>query len=51
MGPFHYDPKEVRSWLAARYGEVKHEEKPEAKPPDKRTDDKPSGDAPSSATR
>lgn len=32
MGPFHYDPKEVRSWLAARYGEVKHEEKPEAKP-------------------
>jgi hypothetical protein len=26
MGPFHYDPKEVRSWLAARYGEVKHED-------------------------
>ena len=25
-GPFKYDPKEVRSWLAARYGEVKHEE-------------------------
>jgi hypothetical protein len=23
-GPFHYDPKEVRSWLAQRYGEVKH---------------------------
>jgi iodothyronine deiodinase-like protein len=31
-GPFNYDPKEVRSWLAARYGEVKH---PEAKPEDK----------------
>jgi len=29
MGPFHYDPAEVRSWLASRYGEVKH---PEAKP-------------------
>jgi hypothetical protein len=25
-GPFKYDPKEVRSWLAARYGEVKHDE-------------------------
>jgi hypothetical protein len=25
MGPFHYDPKEVRTWLAARYGEVKHD--------------------------
>lgn len=23
-GPFHYDPKEVRTWLAQRYGEVKH---------------------------
>lgn len=23
-GPFKYDPKEVRAWLAARYGEVKH---------------------------
>ena len=23
-GPFHYDPKEVRAWLSARYGEVKH---------------------------
>ena len=30
-GPFNYDPKEVRAWLAARYGEVKH---PEAKPAD-----------------
>jgi hypothetical protein len=28
-GPFKYDPKEVRAWLAARYGEVKH---PEAAP-------------------
>ena len=35
-GPFKYDPKEVRAWLAARYGEVKHDEqKPaEAKPAD-----------------
>jgi hypothetical protein len=23
MGPFNYKPAEVRSWLAARYGEVK----------------------------
>jgi hypothetical protein len=28
-GPFKYDPKEVRAWLAQRYGEVKH---PEAAP-------------------
>ena len=46
MGPFHYDPKEVRTWLAARYGEVKHEEKPETKPEDKKTDDKKPTDAP-----
>jgi type I thyroxine 5'-deiodinase len=25
MGPFHYKPDEVRDWLAARYGVVKHE--------------------------
>ena len=25
MGPFNYHPEEARSWLAARYGEVKHE--------------------------
>jgi hypothetical protein len=31
MGPFNYDPKELRGWLAARYGEVKHED---AKPAD-----------------
>lgn len=31
MGPFNYNPAEVRSWLAARYGEMKH---PEAKPAD-----------------
>ena len=29
MGPFNYNPAEVRAWLAARYGEVRH---PEAKP-------------------
>jgi len=26
MGPFKYNPAEVRGWLAARYGEVKHHE-------------------------
>jgi len=26
MGPFNYHPAEVREWLAARYGTVKHEE-------------------------
>lgn len=32
-GPFKYDPKEVRAWLAQRYGEVK----PAAAPvPDKK---------------
>ena len=25
MGPFKYYPNEVRAWLAARYGEVKHD--------------------------
>jgi len=30
-GPFKYDPKEIRAWLAARYGEVKH---PESAPAD-----------------
>jgi hypothetical protein len=25
MGPFHYKPAEVREWLAAKYGTVKHE--------------------------
>jgi hypothetical protein len=25
-GPFKYNPKEVRLWLAQRYGEVKHPE-------------------------
>lgn len=32
MGPFHYKPKEVRAWLALRYGKVKHEDKPSGKP-------------------
>jgi hypothetical protein len=26
MGPFKYNPKEVRDWLAAKYGKVKHPE-------------------------
>jgi hypothetical protein len=25
MGPFHYKPAEVREWLAAKYGAVKHD--------------------------
>jgi iodothyronine deiodinase-like protein len=25
MGPFNYKPAELRAWLAARYGAVKHE--------------------------
>jgi len=25
-GPFKYDPKEVRAWLAQKFGEVKHED-------------------------
>ena len=25
MGPFHYKPEEARSWLAARYGAVRHD--------------------------
>jgi hypothetical protein len=28
MGPFNYKPSEVRDWLAARYGAVKHEPAP-----------------------
>ena len=36
-GPFKYYPNEVRSWLAARYGEVKHTapatDKPNAEKP------------------
>jgi type I thyroxine 5'-deiodinase len=37
MGPFDYKPEEVRAWLAARYGEVKHPEtKAQAKDADSR---------------
>ena len=43
-GPFKYNPKEVRSWLAARYGEVKHEE---AKPTDSKPGDPPRDARPS----
>lgn len=28
MGPFNYKPAEVREWLAAKYGAVKHEAPP-----------------------
>jgi hypothetical protein len=46
-GPFKYDPKEVRGWLAARYGEVKHED---VKPADgKPADSKPGDDKPADA--
>ena len=37
MGPFKYNPKEVRDWLASRYGEVKH---PEAKPTENKPEEK-----------
>jgi hypothetical protein len=41
MGPFNYKPAEVRTWLAARYGEVKHPEtKPEEKPAEKKPEEK-----------
>jgi hypothetical protein len=30
MGPFHYDPEEVRAWLAQRFGPVKHDAPPPA---------------------
>lgn len=33
MGPFNYTPAEVRSWLAARFGEVKHPEEKKADQP------------------
>ena len=31
-GPFYYDSKEVRDWLAKRYGEVKRRQPPTATP-------------------
>jgi len=41
MGPFNYDPKELRGWLAARYGEVKHDDAKhdDAKPADSKPGD------------
>jgi hypothetical protein len=35
-GPFAYDPKEVRQWLAARYGAVKHPEPKPGEPPEEK---------------
>jgi len=35
-GPFQYHPEEVRKWLAARYGEVKHPEPQPAPAGDKK---------------
>jgi hypothetical protein len=32
MGPFNYNPDEVRAWLAARYGSVKHDSPSSATP-------------------
>ena len=42
-GPFNYYPAEVRSWLASRYGEVKHEapKKSDEKPTTAATQTKP----------
>ena len=33
MGPFNYKPSELRDWLAARYGAVKHDAPTKADPP------------------
>ena len=40
MGPFNYTPADVRAWLAARYGEVKH---PEEKPAEHKAGEKKTG--------
>lgn len=47
-GPFKYDPKEVRAWLAARYGEVKH---PEEKPADSKDPKQPDAKKDTAATK
>ncbi len=39
MGPFNYNPKELRGWLAARYGEVQHVQHDAPKPDDLKHDD------------
>jgi hypothetical protein len=40
MGPFNYTPAEVRAWLAARYGEVRHSGE---KPAERKADEKKAG--------
>jgi hypothetical protein len=42
MGPFNYDPAEVRAWLASHYGDKSHPEKaaPDGKEPDKKSEEK-----------
>jgi hypothetical protein len=48
MGPFNYNPAEVREWLAARYGTIKHDAR---KPPADAAPASPSGaTVPGSAT-
>ena len=48
MGPFNYNPAEVRSWLASRYGEVKH---PDGKPADSASPKTPETQSPASAAK
>ena len=48
MGPFNYHPAEVRSWLASRYGEVKH---PDGKPADRGSPKTPDTQSPASAAK
>ena len=51
MGPFHYKPAEVRDWLAAKYGAVKHETPASAASGSATTDAlNPSTNAPSTTT-
>ena len=49
VGPFHYKPAEVRDWLAAKYGAVKHEP-PAAASSTAAAATPPATSAPSSAT-
>jgi hypothetical protein len=40
MGPFNYNPAEARAWLAAKYGEVKHDPPQKPAAPESRSSTK-----------